>query len=130
MVKKWDGDILNCPSRTHSAVGKAFDLKVLLIESVGWEQVQYQQPVRRITNTSNNLTLVSGHGEQNWKSVHVIQIKGSISRFCVDSLVRHQTHEEGRTYRPKRCDYNNKDEVNCPNILSNNNYQSSSKKFR
>ena len=41
------------------------------------------------------------------------------SRFCVD--FRHETPEEGRmTYRPKCCDYNNKDKVNSPNILSNN----------
>ena len=34
--------------------------------------------------------------------------------------VRHETPEEGRgTYRPKRRSYNNKDEVNSPNILSN-----------
>ena len=38
--------------------------------------------------------------------------------------------EEGqRTYQPKR-DYNNKDEINSPNILSNNNYQASPQKFR
>ena len=30
--------------------------------------------------------------------------------------------EEGRkTYRPKRCEYNNKDELNSPKILCNNN---------
>ena len=44
------------------------------------------------------------------------------SRFCLNSRVRHVTPEEGRkTYRPKRCDYNNKDEANSPNIQSNNN---------
>ena len=44
-------------------------------------------------------------------------------KFCVDSRVWHETPEEGRrTYQLKRCDYNNKDEVNSPNILSNNNY--------
>ena len=48
--------------------------------------------------------------------------KGFSLRFCVDSRVRHETPEEGRTtYRPKRWDYNNKDEVNSPNILSDNN---------
>ena len=49
----------------------------------------------------------------------------------MDSRVRHETREEGRrTYRPKRCDYDNKEEVNSTNIFSNNNYQASSQKFR
>ena len=26
-----------------------------------------------------------------------------------------------RTYRPKRCEYNNEDDDNCPNILSDKN---------
>ena len=35
----------------------------------------------------------------------------------VVSRVRHETPEAGqRTYRPKRCVYNNQDEVNSPNI--------------
>ena len=47
--------------------------------------------------------------------------KGFSSWFCADSWVRHETPEEGRrTYQPNRCDYNDKDEVNSPNILSNN----------
>ena len=42
--------------------------------------------------------------------------------FCVYSRVWHKTPEEGqRTYQPKRRDYNNEDEINSPNILSNNN---------
>ena len=56
--------------------------------------------------------------------------KGFSLRFCVDSWVQHKTPEEGRrTYQPKRCEYNNKDDINSPNILSNNNYQASSQKF-
>ena len=36
--------------------------------------------------------------------------------------VRHETlKEDRRTYRPK-CENNNKDEVNSPNILSDNNF--------
>ena len=49
-------------------------------------------------------------------------------RFCPELswtiffTLAHETHEDGRrTYRPKRCDYNNKDEDNSPNILSNKN---------
>ena len=42
-----------------------------------------------------------------------------------------ETPEEGRrTYRPKRCEYNNKDEVSSPNILSDNNYHVSFQKLR
>ena len=42
-------------------------------------------------------------------------------RYWVDFRVRHETPEEGlRTHSPKRCEYNNKDEVNGPNIFSNN----------
>ena len=37
--------------------------------------------------------------------------------------------EGRRTYQPRRCDYNNKDEVNSLNILSNYNYQASFQKF-
>ena len=47
--------------------------------------------------------------------------KGLSSRFCVGTRLRHETLEEGqRIYRPKRCEYNNKDEVRSPNILSDN----------
>ena len=48
--------------------------------------------------------------------------KGFSSRLCVDCRHRHETPEEGRrTYRSKRCEYNIKDKINSPNILSNNN---------
>ena len=42
-----------------------------------------------------------------------------------------QTPEEGRrTYRPKRCGNNNKDEDNSPKNLNDKNQQASSQKFR
>ena len=42
-----------------------------------------------------------------------------------------QTPEEGRrTYRPKHCVNNNKDEDNSPKILIDKNQQASSQKFR
>ena len=41
------------------------------------------------------------------------------SGFCVSNRVRCKTYEEGqRKYLSKRCDYNNDDEVNSQNILS------------
>ena len=44
-------------------------------------------------------------------------------RFCVVSQV-HETPEEGqRTYLLKCCEYNNKEDVNSSNILSDNNYK-------
>ena len=45
--------------------------------------------------------------------------KGHSSKFREGSRVR-QTPEEGRrTYRPKRCGNNNKDEDNSPKNLNN-----------
>ena len=56
--------------------------------------------------------------------------KGRSSKFREGSLVR-QTPEEGRrTYRPKRCGNNNKDEDNSPKNLNDKNQQASSQKFR
>ena len=52
-------------------------------------------------------------------------------RFCVDFRVQYETLEEGqRAYWLKHIDYNNKHEVSSLNILSNNNYQALSQKFR
>ena len=56
----------------------------------------------------------------------VVEMKGSVR----DSVWRETPEEGRRIYRPKRCDYNNKDEVDNSNILSNNNYQASSQKFK
>ena len=81
-------------------------------------QVQSQQPLGLTRNSDNNLTLGPGYGYENWNSR---LNKGFSSRFFEDSRVRCETPEEGRrTYRQKRSEYNNKDEVNSPNILSNN----------
>ena len=56
--------------------------------------------------------------------------KGRSSKLRVNSRVQ-QTPEEGwRTYRPKRCGNNNKDEDNSPKTLTDKNHQDSSKKFR
>ena len=56
--------------------------------------------------------------------------KGRSSKFHVGSRVR-QTPEEGRrTYRPKRCGNNNKDEDNSPKTLNDKNHLASSQKFR
>ena len=42
-----------------------------------------------------------------------------------------QTLEEARkTYRPKHCGNNNKDEDNSPKTLNDKNHQASSQKFR
>ena len=56
--------------------------------------------------------------------------KGRSSKFDEGSRVR-QTPEVGRrTYRPKRCGNNNKDEDNSPKTLNDKNQQASSQKFR
>ena len=55
--------------------------------------------------------------------------KGRSSKFRVGSQVR-QTPEEGwRTYRPKRCGNNNKDEDNSPKTLNDKKHQVLSQKF-
>ena len=55
--------------------------------------------------------------------------KGRSSKFREGSRVQ-QTLEEGRrTYRPKRCGNNNKDEDNCPKNLNDKNQQALSQKF-
>ncbi len=56
--------------------------------------------------------------------------KGRSLKFHEVSRVR-QTPEEGRrTYQPKRCGNNNKDEDNSPKNLNDKNQQASSQKFR
>ena len=53
-------------------------------------------------------------------SIHQLN-KGRSSKFREGSRVR-QTPEEGRrTYRPKRCGNNNKDEDNSPKTLNDKN---------
>ena len=56
---------------------------------------------------------------------------GFSSKFCVSSQVWHDIPKEGwRTHWQKPYEYNNEDEDNSPNILSDKNYQASSQKFR
>ena len=57
--------------------------------------------------------------------------KGRGSMFRVGSRVREETPEEcRRKHRPKRCEYNNKDEDNSTKTLNDKNHQASSPKFR
>ena len=56
--------------------------------------------------------------------------KGRRSKFREDSRVRQTPEERRRTYRPKRCGNNNKDEDNNPKTLYDENQQASSQKFR
>ena len=56
--------------------------------------------------------------------------KGHSSKFREGSRVQ-QTPEEGqRTYRPKRCGRNNKDEDNSLKTLNDKNQHALSQKFR
>ena len=56
--------------------------------------------------------------------------KGRSSKFCESSQIQ-QTPEEGqRTYRPKHCRNNNKEEDNSPKTLNDKNHQALSQKFR
>ena len=56
--------------------------------------------------------------------------KGRSSKFPEGSRVRQIPEEGRRTYRPKRCGNNNKDEDNSPKTLNDKNQQASSQKFR
>ena len=47
--------------------------------------------------------------------------KGRGSKFSVGSRVRQTAEEDQRTYRPKRREYNNKDEDNSPKNLNDKN---------
>ena len=63
------------------------------------------------------------HDLQNWKSLPpVVQIKGSLR----DSVWTSEFDTKHLKIIEKCHEYNNKDEVSSPNILSNNNYQASS----
>ena len=55
--------------------------------------------------------------------------RGRSSKFRVGSQDR-QTPKDGRkTYQPKRCENNNKDEDNSPKTLNDKNHLASSQKF-
>ena len=56
--------------------------------------------------------------------------RGRSSKFREGSRVRQTPVEGRRTYRPKRCWNNYKDEDNCMKTLNDKNQQASSKKFR
>ena len=56
--------------------------------------------------------------------------KGRSSKFREGSRVRQAPEEGRRTYRPKRCRNNNKDEGNSVKTLYDKSRQASSQKFR
>ena len=55
--------------------------------------------------------------------------EGRSSKFREGSRVQQSPEEGWRTYRPKRCGNNNKDEDNCPKTHNDNSHQASSHKF-
>ena len=56
--------------------------------------------------------------------------KGYSLKFREGSRVQQTPEESWRTYRPKRCGNNNKDEDNSPKTLNDKNHQAQSQKFR
>ena len=56
--------------------------------------------------------------------------KGRSSKFREGSRVQQKPEEGGRTYRPKRCGNNNKDEDNSPKKINDKIHQASTQKFR
>ena len=56
--------------------------------------------------------------------------KGRGSKLHVGSRIRQETPKEGRrTYRPKRWEYNNKDQNSCLKNMKDKYHKVSSKKF-
>ena len=101
--------------------------KLLRRQSTGG--CRFNPNYRRVT-IQEYLTLVPSYGYQNQNRQPRGFNKGRSSKFHVGSQVR-QTPEEGRrTYWPKCCGNNNKDEDNSPKTLYDKNHQASSKKFR
>ena len=49
--------------------------------------------------------------------------KGRSSKFCKGSSVRQTPEESWRTYRPKRCGNDNKDDDNSPETLNDKKYE-------
>ena len=72
----------------------------------------------RVTNTSR---------KSNLSSCPFSSIDGRIE-FRVDSLVRQTPDEDQRIYRPKHCEYYNKD--NSLKTLNDKHHQASSQKIR
>ena len=57
--------------------------------------------------------------------------KGRVSKFRAGSRVRQETPKEGwRTHRPKRNEYNYKDEDKSPKTMNDKNHRASNQKFR
>ena len=56
--------------------------------------------------------------------------KGRSTKLRVGSRVRRTPEEGRRTYRPKCCRNNSKDDDNSPETLNDKNHQASSQKFR
>ena len=56
--------------------------------------------------------------------------KGRSCKFRVGSRVRQTPEEDRKTYRPKHCRNNKKDDDNSLKTLNDKNYQASSQKFR
>ena len=56
--------------------------------------------------------------------------KGRRSKFREVFRVQQKPEEGRRTYRPKRCGNNNKDEDNSPKTPCDKNHQALSRKFR
>ena len=112
------------PARTHDAEDKAFGWKVLLSEIIRRLKVPTQQQVgiTKIILTITKHLCPVGLTELD-QPIHVVHIKGSVqdSVWTSEFNMKHLKNAEGNIGR-KRCEYNNKDEVSSPNILSNNSF--------
>ena len=105
---------LKSPVEHKTQRRQIFGWEVLLCEVMWRLQVQSQLHVNeRILTTAKHMYPVRVNG------VRTIYPSGLNKGFCVGSRVRHETPKEGREmHRPKHRSYNNEDEDNSLNTLS------------
>ena len=97
---------------------------VVMLNLIVWNRTVYLYKMYLVLQNPNNQPTRIGRDDSYDSN------KRFSSRFRADSWVRHKTPEEDRrTFRPKLCDYYNKDKVNSSNILSNDNNQASVQRF-
>ena len=89
-----------------------------------------------LRNLDKHLKKAEGHIGRNVVEI-TIKMKTIVRKPLIIKIIKlrlrnfRQTPEESRrTYRPKRCRNNNKDEDNSPKTLNNKNHQASSQKFK
>ena len=108
-------------------------------QKIRWEHNHFPQKSR--SNNRERFSKTRHSLQPNHKSLaKTVQIetvysccsnKGSSLSYGVDYWVQHETTDKiWGAYQPGFSEFNNEDDLNSPNIHSNNNYHSSSQEFR